>query len=117
MEFTAPKISMCHKSLETGSVNIDESKENINTVYEEIVEANEALLVELSGDVKKKFASAKETTEGRLKNVTYTLGNMAELIQAYSDDNKKINENADLRAGFNSWMSLPEPFVGGTKDE
>ncbi len=116
MEFTSPwnnKISVNHKSMEKGYENISETKDTILSVYEELVEANDALLAELSGDVKKRFAGAKDTTEMRLKNVTNTLGAMSDLLKNYTEDNKKINMNAAILAGSEVWKTNTNVHLSG----
>ncbi len=92
-------ISIEYTNMQKGRESIEETKENIETVFEELTEINELLLAELEGDIKKDFSSVKEVTESKINLTTNILGNLSFAFTDYVKQNKKIDSQADYLAG------------------
>lgn len=93
------RISIEYTNMKTGCESIEETKEKIEMVYQELTEINQLLSGELEGTVKGVFSSAKDITEKKIHITTGTLGNLSFAFTDYVKQNQKIDTDASYLAG------------------
>ncbi len=107
MEFTGQSyaISVDKGTIQSGSISIEETKNNISEVFEELIQINDLLLAEMEGNIKTVFSSARNATESKIQVVTTNLSSMINVFSTYNSQNQAINMQANVKAlgiGFDS---------------
>lgn len=75
------------------------SRERIKALYDEMVEKNEELGMELDGDVKTCFSRASEAVELDVKKTYIIMRSVSNGIADYIEDAFKDEAEADIKAG------------------
>ena len=94
-----PQISVNWGILQTGSESVDDTKQSLDQVYQEIVEINGCVIAELAGDVRNTYASASEKTEAMLKSISNKMERVSDTLVDFKLGTMKIDTNAGLQAG------------------
>lgn len=92
-------ITVNKDNIQTGAQSIDETKSNIEVVYEEFKTANELLLQEMQGSTKISFTSVKDTVENKIKKACKIWGDLSVSLIDYNTFNATINTEAGVLAG------------------
>ena len=93
------KISINWNALSTGSDSLDSSNRDLAKVRDELLKVNEAVLAELTGDLKNTFFAAGERTGDVLGSVCGMLHNVSETVYDLREYTTNINLNAETQAG------------------
>ncbi len=93
------EITVNETNISEGREVIDDTGRVLESAYQELLDINDALLSEFTGDVKTAFTSARETTEKKLAAAISVLGSVSDTFSDYIKNNKVINMEAGLLAG------------------
>lgn len=94
-----PQISVNWNILQTGSESVDNTKQNLDQIYEEIVEINACVITELAGEVRNTYSTTCEKTEAMIKNVCGKLERVSGTIVDFKLGTMNIDINAGIQAG------------------
>lgn len=93
------RVSLYTQDMTTGGTDINDTEITIKKVYEELVEINEKMKVELQGSMKAIFGNAKDTSEKKVNRVCGIMNNLSVQLDSYVLSNNAINSNSFLNAG------------------
>lgn len=91
-------IAVNESNMQSGCMNIDDTRNHIAVEFETLAESNELLLQELTGDMKTAFSGATDTIEKQIKLTTGILFQLSGTIADYIAVNKKVNTDAGMLA-------------------